>query len=217
MADSPNINLEFTQVIQTFTNGVTIYPPGVNFGYQVPNNSIPLISHKQTLVRAFLNVNDIWDANLGPRTWTGQIGLSMEGGGFVRFDSFNGPIPAKKGFQINRGQINDTLNFLIPSQFCKGTINGIVIITDNYTPNDSVAQLIKIEFLDVPLVEVHGVFIHYKGVNFSGNPVDKQSTGAELLACLDYVVRAYPINGFAFDGCEVFDCVNDTGTRSDST
>src|SRR5206468_11952679 len=115
----------------------------------------------------------------------------------------NGFIKAKSWRAINRGLINDTLNFRVPWSLCVGTVLCSLNVFDPLNPGDSDSRDFALDFVGVPPLPVHFVLIHYTGVNFFDKPVDAQPTGLDVLVGLDYVLRTYPISGFAFDGCEV--------------
>jgi hypothetical protein len=206
MVITPTFKAEYTQSIQYFSYG-SDGNPLISALSQLANNSIPLIDHKPTLVRVYLNIedNEIWNNGIGLRFFSGSIGYSSASTGFVRTNAFNAPVLGLPAFTIDRGRINNTLNFLIPAEHCVGTLSGVITIEDNFIPDVPVAYFFKLVFKEVPLLKIHCLFIHYKGIDDFGNAVDKQSNGLDMSVSLSYILRAYPINGFDFDGCEVFE------------
>ncbi len=206
MAVTPTFKAEYTQSIQYFSYG-SAGNPFISALTQLANNSIPLIRHKPTLVRVYLNIedNEIWNDGIGLRYFNGSIGYTSASTGFIRTNAFNAPVLGLPAFTIDRGRINNTLNFLIPAEHCVGTLSGVIAIEDNFISDVPVAYFFKLVFKEVPLLKIHGLFIHYTGIDFFGNQINKKTNGLDLIGSLSYILRAYPINGFDFDGCEVFE------------
>lgn len=186
--------VEQTQVVQ-FWN----VPEGQGSGF-APNNSIPLIAQKPTVLRAY--VAPVSEARTPPASITGILSIS---GPVVTINlsSLNGPIPAKPISQIQRAVLNDTLNFRIPWNWCVGTVACDLQLSDPARSLPPLHYRFTLQFESMPVLPVHGVLIHYTGPDFFNNPVDATPTPLDVLVVADSILRTYPINGFFFDGCEI--------------
>jgi hypothetical protein len=188
--------IEETQAIQYWN-----FPAGQGSGYAA-DNSIPLVSQKPTVLRVYLDVQNRTPKFSVPTTASGTLKVSGPAGQGT-LNPLNGPIAAQSAASIKRGQMNDTLNFRIPWSWCVGTLQCSLTAFDPVNPSDSDSTTFNLDFADVPPLPVHGVMIHYTGVDYFDKPVDAQPDGWDLLVTLDYVLRTYPFSGFQFDGCEV--------------
>jgi hypothetical protein len=95
------------------------------------------------------------------------------------------------------------LNFLIPASICVGTLICKATIEDAADPSQHVLSTLRMDFEDLPPVDLHTVLVHYTGVDYFDKPVDAQPTPLDVLETLDYVMRTFPISDVTFDGCEV--------------
>ncbi|HEX3144359.1 MAG TPA: hypothetical protein VHQ64_10340 [Pyrinomonadaceae bacterium] len=190
------IGTEFTQAIQYWN-----FPAGQGTG-SAPNNSIPLVAGKPTIVRVYPDVIVRRDRFNIPNQITGSLRVSSQAGP-INLPPLGGPITAQAASLINRASLRDTINFRIPWQYCSGEITCRIRINDVAQPSDFDEEILDLTFEDVPLLDVHSVLIHYQGPDFFDKPVDARATGLDVLLTLDYVLRTYPISGFNFDGCEV--------------
>jgi hypothetical protein len=104
---------------------------------------------------------------------------------------------------IQRSSPTDTLNFTIPNVISQGSIRCDVKVFDPANSASSVSTTVNLSFTPVPRLGVHGVLVHYTGVDFFDKPVDAQPTSLDFYATLDFVFRTYPIPGIDFNGFEV--------------
>lgn len=106
--------VEVTQAIQRFGSALG------------PDNSLPLVAQKTTLVRVYLDSGI--DVSEGGGTVSGVTGtLTLSGGAFT-----TGPtatITAKPVAQVDRTKLTDTLNFVIPPDRAAGKVTIIVQAT----------------------------------------------------------------------------------------
>ena len=202
---TPNIqiaNVERTQTIQYFN-----FPTGQGSGY-APDNSLPLVSRKPTILRVYVDTRNN-DASLPvPTQVNGVIWLLNQTTlSFGVYNAINGPINSRGVDSINRLQANHTLNFVIPWEVCMNQVLCEIFVfdaDDEFSMNMS-RSFLTLDFVNVPPVNVHSVLIHYTGVDYFDKPVDKQTTGYNVLSALDYLLRTYPLSDFNFDGCEVLE------------
>jgi hypothetical protein len=106
--------VEVTQAIQHFGSALG------------PDNSLPLIAGKTTLVRVYLDSGI--DPSEGGGTVSGVTGtLTLNHGAFSIGPT--APITAKPIAQVDRNQITDTLNFQIPREQANGKVTMLVQAT----------------------------------------------------------------------------------------
>lgn len=197
---------EFTQAIQYWN-----FPAGQGTG-SAPNNSIPLVAGKPTIVRVYPDVIVRRDRFNIPNQVTGSLHVSNQAG-TISLSPLGGPITAQAASLIDRASLGDTINFRIPWQFCYGEITCRIRINDLVQPSDFDEEILDLTFEDVPLLDVHSVLIHYQGPDFFDKSVDAKATGLDVLLTLDYVLRTYPISGFNFDGWEVLTWTKKVATK----
>lgn len=192
--------VEHTQTIQYFN-----YPAGQGSGY-APDNSVPLVARKPTILRVYADIQQFDVATPVPAWVDGFIWVvNLTTGASGIYNSVNGPLPARAGSAIDRTKKDDTLNFVIPWAISTGQVMYELIVFD---PADrgsaNVARRFEtLNFAAVPALNVHSVLIHYTGVNFFDQPVDAQTNAFNVLFAMDYLLRTYPVSDFRFDGCEV--------------
>lgn len=186
--------VEHTQAVQ-FWN----VPEGQGSGF-APNNTIPLVAQKPTVLRAY--VAPMTESRRPPASIAGVLHIS---GPAVTIDlsSLNGPIPAKPISEVQRTVLGDTLNFRIPANWCVGAVSCDLQLSDPARSDPPLHYQFTLRFEDVPVLPLHGVLIHYTGLDFFNNPVDATPTPLDVLVVADSVLRTYPISGFFFDGCEI--------------
>jgi hypothetical protein len=192
------VGVEATQAIQYWNT-----PAGQGSGYAA-NNSMPLVSERETILRVYVNVGGgaMWPL---PATVSGLVTVSgfspaLGFGGTLDLQPIGGPINGKPIANVQRMSVVDTLNFRIPAAISQGTIHCDVRVFDPAHPANVAETFMDLTFHVVPPLSVVGVLVHYTGVNFFDQPVDGQPTALDTLATLDWVSRAYPIPGIAFNG-----------------
>jgi hypothetical protein len=187
------VGVERTQAIQFFlSNG-----QGSGGG---TDNSVPLVGEKPMVLRVY--VDRVAPAGQpGPTTVAG----TLTGLGPAALLPINGPIPARSATLINRGNVNETLNFWVSPTLCSGTKSFNITVTDPAQPNNpastSVPATASITFDSVPRPRVQGVLIRYTGMGLN----IAAPTGQQLMRTLDFVSEVYPISGFDFRGFTVID------------
>ena len=202
----PPSNLAIAGVEQTQTIQFFLFN-GQGSGF-APNNTVPLVANKPMLLRTYIDGTTLPQRPI-PTSVTGKVSTVR-----VDFPStypdlipFNGPIPATPSSTIDRGNLNHTLNFVVPASYCTGRVSFTIRVFDPAHPDEASYAAIPLTvaavFEDVPPLSVHGVLIHYTGPNFFDMPVDAQPSGFDLLQSLDYMLRTYPVGRLNFDGFEV--------------
>lgn len=169
------------------------------------DNSVPLVAGKATMLRVYPDrFNWLWAP--APTSLTGIVSYAQIGGSsFPNLSPINGPIPAMPASSIDRGNVNATLNFLIPAANCNGQLQVSVTLFDPAHPGDPAYSSGPLTFYStfqvVPRVRVHGVLIHYtgRGMNIAA------PSGMDLINTLAYVGKTYPTSGFNYTACEVID------------
>jgi hypothetical protein len=170
--------IEQTQTIQYWN-----YPPGQGSGFALPN-SIPLISRKTTILRVYVDVTSHTAGLPLPAKVLGQLTVTGPAAQ-AKIDPFGGSITGKSVSNIKRGQIADTLNFVIPASYCVGTLQCSLHVFDPQNAANSDVNTFGLTFLNANPLRVHGVLVHYTGVDFFNKPVDAQPSGWDLLGSLD--------------------------------
>lgn len=176
--------IERTQAIQFFPfNG-----QGSGSG---PDNSIPLVARKATIVRVYVG----WRSGLlnlhTPTSVSGRL--------YYRNTSTAPLAPALVlgRASIMRGQSNHTLNFRVPASDCHGTIDFSVSAFDPASPTyRSLAGRFIDTFQNVPRIRIHGVLVRYTGEGRSIPP----PTHAQLVSTHTRPAVLYPVEGFNFTG-----------------
>jgi hypothetical protein len=197
LPNAPNLaiaGIERTQAVQFFNR-----PTGQGSGY-APPNSIPLIAGKPTMLRVYVDVEARNAGRPVPTSITGELRIPAAN---VTIDPVNGPIPARRLDDIDRGRANDTLNFLLPWSVCDGDVDCKLVVFDANATTESVERTFTLRFEAVPPVDVRTVLVHYTGVDFFDKPVDAQPDGWDALEAYDAILRTFPISDFVFDGCDV--------------
>ncbi len=192
--------VEVTQAIQYWNS-----PAGQGSGFAAAN-SIPLVSERETILRVYANVGG--GATQPPATLSGLVtvtgfSLALGYGSSLYLQPIGGPIAAKPLSGVQRSSAGDTLNFRIPADVSQGQIHCAVKVFDPANPADVSETFIDLSFRLVPRLGVHGVLVHYTGVDYFDKPVDAQPNGLDLAVTLDWVFRTYPIPGIDYNGCVV--------------
>jgi hypothetical protein len=198
------IGVETTQAIQYFDG----LPQGSHYA---PSNSVPLISGKLTLLRLYANTVPLNDQAPRANAVTGTITLTSSTAQVVLSPS-NGPLSAF-GSQ-DRGNLDDSLNFLVPPEFTHGHIlmSAKVFDPGNASINDELHGG-ALDFEAVPLLPIHGILIHYAGPDFFDNPIDQTASAGQLMQDLIFTAKIYPIPGVTYTGCEVMDWTKKTAVK----
>ena len=147
---------EITQAIQHFRSSQHLDNINVR-----PDNSIPLIARKDTAIRVYVD----YDKNSGLPIINNLTGeLSVDTG----FTTITLPpqniIAPLRDNQISRGQIDNTLNFVIPESFCQNQLHLKCKVFDLAGPTPASRVFEKTIFFEnrVPL-NLYAVGVHYTG------------------------------------------------------
>lgn len=167
------LGIEYTQATQYWN-----VPIGVGSESKSLDNTVPLVQNKATVLRVYID---------------GRNGGSVSGvmlftaPQFIDSPPTNNPpagriaiIPAAA---INRNQVDDTLNFLIPARYCVGTLIGGVLLT-----NDA----------GTPLVTGSAALTFVPGLELNLQIVQITTPSATLpidsSPLTDYIQRAFPVS-----------------------
>ncbi len=187
------VGVERTQAIQYFG----FHPsPDTKFGEA---NSVPMIAQKELILRTYINVG----TDPAFPTPTSVDGMLRYGGSFQ--PSENGPIAALPSNNIQRGNVNHTLNFRVPAGDCTGSVYFSLKVYDPAHLDDpaftSQPEAFTITFEDVPSVNIHAVLINLTGVS---PQIDAPSL-ADLKKTLGWVESVYPISRFKYPAVQEID------------
>jgi hypothetical protein len=182
--------IERTQAIQFFfLNG-----QGSGAG---ADNSVPLVADKALTLRVYVNRSEI-PGLPAPAYITGEVSFA----GASSIAAFT-PIPARAASAIDRGNVNHTLNFLIPASACHGIVTFTVTVFDAAHPGEpaytSQPETLTVRFDAVDLPRVHGVLINYTGLGLNL----PAPTGIDLIETMGFAGQVFPVSGFNYTGCTV--------------
>lgn len=191
--------IEQTQAIQTFSLPFAALP----IVGQIPigNNSVPMVAGKPTLLRLYIDAEFSTTSTPTPISISGSLHFQSPAGP-IMLTAFTGPITALPFIQTERLNLQHTLNFMVPREYCSGTLLYTARTTNTATGEQYTQRAFKTTFHPVPPLKIHCVLVHYTGLDFDGNPVDKTPGLGDVLASLNMVLSAYPISDFSFEGCE---------------
>ncbi len=191
--------LEVTQAIQHFAS-----PLGAD-------NSVPLVADKLALVRAYL------DSGLDPSVNGGQVanvtGILNTTGSANLSITPNSSMTAKPASQVNRSNIVDTLNFLIPADQANGSLTITVQATVNASTSAPIS--VSVSFSPVSRLDIGIIRIQSGSIPAPSRPA--YVTAVNRLP-LVYPIPTDPgkaIHYYLFSGSEVFtnthNLMNDDG------
>jgi hypothetical protein len=148
--------MEITQAIQHFRSNRHLDSINVR-----PDNSIPLIARKDTAIRVYVD----YDRNSGLpliNTLSGEL-IVDTGFNTVTITPENMISPMRDN-QIDRAQINHTLNFVIPEGFCQTQLILKCKVFDSANPSPASRVFEKTIYFEnrVPL-NLYAVGVHYTG------------------------------------------------------
>jgi hypothetical protein len=192
--------VEFNQAIQYFRSSTGQFAR--------PDNSIPLIAEKNTMVRVYSDTSE--DPNIvGVTALAGSLEILDTGTStWTMAKLLNGPIAPIQDEAINRNGRDNTLNFRIPPEACTGQLNYRVRIFDAGHPNESEFSSGRLqgtlEFIQVPPLRLHAVL-----VNYLGSPPQQAPSVADLRDVLIYAEKILPVPWIEFTGVSVIDYAGD--------
>jgi hypothetical protein len=173
-AGIPNLSIvgiEVTQAIQHFQSA------------QGQDNSVPLVANKRTMVRAYIDsgVDSSIDGGFVPNvtgilTSTGSANLSI----FPMGSITAGPIST-----IDRSNLSDTLNFVIPEEQARGIMN--LTVQANVGGSVSSPSNLSVTFNNVQTLKIMMIRIH------SSPSVNDAPSRTQFLAAVNRLPMVYPI------------------------
>src|SRR5215510_10434556 len=108
------VGIEFTQATQFF------HFNGQGSG-NAADNSVPLVANKALILRVYVNRTNLPSFPI-PASVSGKVSYSSGATSYPDLSPINGPIAATPSATIDRGNANQTLNFLVPAANCTGTL-----------------------------------------------------------------------------------------------
>ncbi|XLS27400.1 hypothetical protein ACJD0Z_09345 [Flavobacteriaceae bacterium M23B6Z8] len=131
----------------------------------MPDNSMPLIGGKMTGLRFYTD----YDATAGLPAISNLSGtLTVRQGGAIANFSPLATITPIRTTEIDRAQVDHTLNFAIPAAWCRGRLDISCRIFDAANPAQTSASFQKtLQFVDVNPLRVYGVGINYTGMGLN--------------------------------------------------
>jgi hypothetical protein len=173
------------------------------------DNSVPLITNKVLVLRVYVEKTSGFGAI--PDLVTGRVHF-----GGQEFQPLNGPLRPQERRLVRRSNWNDTLNFRIPAELCRGNRTFRVRVFDAAAVNPlltvgiyadgsamrfvSTSKTFIASFQDVPPLRVMGVMVNYGGPPNFDLPAPP---GLSLVETLTRFLPMYPIHGFDFGPCVV--------------
>ena len=147
--------VEHTQAIQFFDFEFQGSTAGAD-------NSVPLVDQKATMLRVYV-------AESGNQPATIRVSGELTVGSSTFLPS-NGPIRLRDDDDIDRGQFNHTLNFLLPPNKCMGAVPYVVRVFDPTRPGPRLyedSDTGVLSFQPTPRLRIHGVLVHYTRAGFN--------------------------------------------------
>jgi hypothetical protein len=161
------------------------------------DNSIPLIEGKALVLRVYVNTSSLPGIPI-PRRISGSVSY----GSNPDLAPFNGPITPQPASSIDRGNIDHTLNFLVPGFHCVGTVSFRVTVFDpdhrGQRAYTSRPFRFDVTFEFVPKPRIHLILVRYtgQGLDIPSPP------GSIFVEKLELVARVYPIRYFYYAACQ---------------
>jgi hypothetical protein len=165
-----------------------------------PDNSVPLVAEKATILRTYVPYTQ---KPPNPTRASGELSIGPN-----TLLPSNGPIRLRDDDDIDRGKINDTLNFLLPPNMCVGTLNCTIRVFDPDRPGARLYEddrTLTFTFLPTPRLRIHGVLIHYTRPGFN----IPAPTSTAFTATLDTTARVGPTHQINYTGFTVIDFAGD--------
>lgn len=183
------IDSEITQAIQHFRSSEHLNAQNV-----FPDNSIRLVANKPMFIRLYTD----YDSSSGlPNISTISGELEVTSGSMTQIIAPISSIPAIRNNNIDRGNLNHTLNFLIPENLCRGTVNLKAKIFNRFDISQFSSDFNKSIFFEtfpsLPIIAI--------GVEYTGDDVNDGATESELTAptlndfidVFEFTEKVYPI------------------------
>ncbi|MBR1279772.1 hypothetical protein [Bradyrhizobium sp. AUGA SZCCT0283] len=206
--------IEFNQATQFFRSQLHLDPANAR-----PDNSIPMIGAKNTLVRLYVDTQ-----NDPTRPTIASVSgiLEIRPGGSANWTSLNplnAPIPPIQDGAIRRVNANHTLNFKISGPFSAGRLDYRVRAFDASHPGQpgftSGRTQGSLQFTNVAPLRLRGVGVRYTGNDSMGNPTDIPApTIVDLRNTLSFTTKTYPVGQVFISG---FDTITYDGDFTDKS
>ncbi len=169
------------------------------------DNSIRLIARKSLAVRVYVD----FDALAGGTpilALGGELLVTTSIGSTTLTLSPIRSISPRRDSQIDRSQIDHTLNFLIPEAWCQGELTVRCQVFDQAIPGQRSPALQRtIRFADVAPLRVYGVGVHYTGQGLDLPPPAQ----TDVLSTLNFAETTYPVGEVELTGYLVHDFSTD--------
>jgi len=181
-------DVEINQATQFFRSS-----DHLDAGNVMPDNSIPLVGGKATGLRFYVD----YSASVGApiTTLTGEV-ILRNGGATTTLPPLANITPRRET-EINRGQVDHTLNFEIPAAWCRGRLEVSCRVFDAANPGlRSMRFQRTLQFMDVNPMRVYGVGINYTGAGLN-LPAPNQT---DLLTTFDYARQVWPTGDILTSG-----------------
>jgi hypothetical protein len=178
--------IEVTQAIQYFE-----FNRKGTGGY-ASRNTVPLVANKLTILRVYVDRSTFPDRPI-PSTVTGVVNYPDH----PELTPINAaPIPAKDADLIDRGNANDTLNFLVPASHCLGTVPFTATVFEpghRSEPAYSSDAPFKVagSFEPIPPLRIRATLIRYPGMGMDLLPPGGEDLDRDVS---DLTRRLFPIS-----------------------
>jgi hypothetical protein len=206
--------IEFNQATQFFRSQLHLDPATAR-----PDNSIPMIAGKNTLVRVYVDTqNDPTRPTIA--NVSGILEIRPAGAAnWTSLNPLNAPIPPIQDGAIRRVNANYTLNFSIPGPFSSGRLDYRVRAFDASHPDQpgftSGRTQGSLQFTAVAPLRIRGVGMHYTGKDSMGNPTDIPAPSIiDLRNTLSFTAKTYPVGQIFISG---FDTITYDGDFTDKS
>ena len=188
------MDLEVNQATQFFRSAEHLNSSNV-----MPDNSMPLIGGKMTGLRFYVD----YDATAGLPPITNLSGTLTvrQGGIFTTFSPLANIAPLRTT-EIDRAQVDHTLNFAIPAAWCRGRLDVSCRVFDAGTPaQTSAAYQRTLQFVDVNPLRIYGV-----GINYTGMGLDLAApTISDLNSTFNFTRKVWPTGDVLTSGFTTLD------------
>src|SRR4030095_4608915 len=168
-----------------------------------PDNSIRLVATKATGVRVWVDYDKTSELSpIGLLTGT----LTVTSGPIPRLILPLNKIVPRRETQLNRALADDTLNFVLPEEVCRGDVTISVQVRDDSDITQFSATFDKtLKFETMPVVRVFDVGINYTGPDTLPNLPTGAPGLAEFASLFPTTVKLYPIAQVAQTGFMTID------------
>lgn len=195
----PNLRIggiERTQATQFFQSLLNPCPDRPGISGPCPSNDIALVANKALVLRVY---PDALPTSTQPITaLTGVVETKPTGSSITQhipLTPYNAPVLPRRLNQVARKNANDTLNFRIPPNRCRGSLDVRVTIFDAQHPGEpgftASPSSMTLQFVETAPLRIRLVRIHYKNVPRSMDI--PASTTADFWTTAQLTLKTYPI------------------------